>query len=69
MPKPKHGGARRNAGRKSELPSETLFRCQVMLDEMTLRRLRVLGGGNVSRAIRDAARVAFDKYQSTDQPK
>lgn len=61
-----HGGPRRRSGRKTELPpSEHTKPVTVTLDEMTLRMLRVLGDGNLSRGIRDAARVAYARYQKT----
>ena len=58
-----HGGARRNAGRKTELPGDATHRVQVTVDEKTLVLLRVLGGGNLSRGVRRAARAAYDAYQ------
>lgn len=44
-------------------PGENAQRLTVTVDEMTLRRLRVLGGENLSKGVRVAARVAFDRYQ------
>lgn len=44
-------------------PGETAQRLTVTIDEMTLRRLKVLGKDNVSLGVRVAARVAFDRYQ------
>lgn len=35
------------------------------VDPMTLRLLKVLGGGNASRGVREAARVAYAVYQKT----
>lgn len=61
-----HGGQRRRAGRKTELPpTERTKPVTVTLDELTLRMLRALGGGNLSRGIREAARVAYARYQKT----
>lgn len=60
----KHGGPRSNSGRKTEHPTERMRPVTMTLDEMTLRRLKVLGGGNVSRGVRDAAAVAFDRWQA-----
>jgi hypothetical protein len=37
----------------------------ITLDALTLRKLRVLGNGNVSEGVRIAAEVAFDRYQAT----
>lgn len=37
----------------------------VSLDERTVELLKVVGGGNLSRGIRHAARVAYEEYQRT----
>jgi hypothetical protein len=58
-----HGGKRRNAGRKIELQGERCKPTLLSLDPMTIRMLRVLGDGNVSKGARQAARVAYEKYQ------
>lgn len=42
---------------------KTMLKRMVALDDTTMRKLKVLGGGNVSRGIRVAAHYAFDKYQ------
>jgi hypothetical protein len=57
------GGRRQNAGRKTEVPGEVMERHNVMLDDTTRRKLLVLGDGNLSRGIRRAACVAFERYQ------
>lgn len=49
-PKPIHG--------------EPMTKRVVTLDEMTLRKLRVLGDGNVSAGVRKAAEAAFARYQA-----
>jgi hypothetical protein len=50
------GGARRNAGRNTELPAgETVTQSTVMLDDMTRRKAKVLGRGNLSMGLRFAA--------------
>lgn len=59
-----HGGKRRNAGRKTEIVGAKCRQRTVSIDEMTERRLMVLGGGNFSKGIRIAAAAAFDLYQS-----
>ena len=64
----RHGGPRRNAGRKTEMIGSPMRAKTVSLDEMTERRLKVIGGGNVSRGIRLAARVAYDQYQKEGPP-
>lgn len=61
--KTKHGGARRNAGRKTEIAGERMKRLGVTLDERTVRLLNVLGEGNVSRGIRVAADMAYEEWQ------
>ena len=55
----KRGGARPYSGKKTELDGQPTRRVQVTLDARTLERLAVLGGGNVSKGIREAARAAF----------
>jgi hypothetical protein len=35
----------------------------ITVDDMTWRRLLVLGKGNASFGVREAARVAYDRYQ------
>lgn len=58
-----HGGARPNAGRKTELPGERMRRVTITVNEMTVRRLRIVGDGNVARGVRHAAQVAYDRWQ------
>lgn len=53
-------------GRKALVPGEQQHRRSVTFDDMTLRRLAVLGGGNISRGVRLATQVAWDKYQRDD---
>lgn len=63
--KPTRGGARRNAGRKTELsPGKTVKQTTVMLDEMTKRKAVALGEGERSRGLRFAVDVAYDLYQA-----
>lgn len=40
-----------------------LHRVSYSLDDMTRRRLSVLGGGNESAGVREAARVAYELWQ------
>ena len=63
-----HGGARRNAGRKSAVPGETMKRVCVTLDERTLRLLDVLGEGNISQGVRVAADLGYDAWQAKRDP-
>lgn len=58
-----HGGARRNAGKRTEKPAERMTRVQFTVDTKTRDLLRVLGGGNESKGVREAARVAYAAYQ------
>lgn len=58
-----HGGARRNAGRKTEKVGAPTRAVSVSLDELTVRMLKVVGDGNLSRGIRIAAEIAYQRYQ------
>lgn len=58
-----HGGARLNAGRKSEVIGAKMRQVTVTIDELTERKLRVLGDGNLSKGVRAAAIVGYEKYQ------
>lgn len=40
-----------------------LEKVTLLLDSLTLRRLRVLGSDNMSEGARVAARVAYEQYQ------
>lgn len=64
-----HGGKRLNAGRKSEVLGWPTKPVTVTLDELTVRKLRVLGKGNVSKGIRASADLAFEAYQKETPPK
>lgn len=60
-----HGGTRRNSGRKTEKAVEgPVKKHTVTLDEMTVRMLKVVGAGEVSRGIRVAARHTYAAYQA-----
>ena len=41
-----------------------MHKCYVTLDELTKRKLAVLGGGNLSRGIRIATAHTFERYQA-----
>ena len=56
---------RKKAGRKSEFPTEKMQRKLVTVDALTVDLAKVLGEGNLSKGIRDAVRVAYDRYQRT----
>jgi hypothetical protein len=52
-PKPIHG--------------ETMTKKVVTLDQLTLRKLKVLGDGNVSAGVRKAAEIAYARYQASGE--
>jgi hypothetical protein len=56
---------RKKPGRKPDNPGEPYLRLIFTVDEMTLRKLKVLGDGNRSKGLRKAAQVAFDRHQVT----
>lgn len=60
-----HGGKRVRAGRRTEVPEKDLRKVSVMIDEQAIEMLLVVGEGNLSRGVRTAARVAFDRHQKT----
>lgn len=49
------GGPRKGAGAKP-IYAEAMVRFQVMLDAVTVEKLKVLGDGNLSAGIREAAK-------------
>lgn len=57
-----------NAGRKTELNGQRVTKRSMSIDEMTARKLAVLGDGNLSKGIRRAAEYAFSQYQSGRLP-
>lgn len=56
---------RRKPGPKTEIPGEVMITRLVCVDSLSVRKLKVLGGGNVSKGVREAARVAYDRLQKT----
>lgn len=60
----KHGGARLNAGRKTEIQGEKMVRLTITVDPLTVRKLRVIGNGNKARGARIAAEMAYAKLQA-----
>ena len=61
MPREK---AQKRRGRKPYFDGEPMERIAVTMDAMTRRKLLALGNDNISAAIRFAADVAYDAYQS-----
>lgn len=60
---------RRKPGPKTDAPpGEDLKPVTYTVDEMTRRRLTVLGKGNESAGVRVAARVAYERYQRQTEP-
>lgn len=57
--------ARRNrsAGRKTELAGVPMKCVTITIDELTIRKLRVVGLDNVSRGVRESAALAYEIYQ------
>lgn len=49
------------------LLGETMSKKVVTLDSITLRKLKVLGDGNVSAGVRHSADVAYARYQATKE--
>lgn len=53
----------RKRGPKTELPPcEELTRINLMVDEMTVRKLKVMGEGNASAGVRLAVKLAFERF-------
>jgi hypothetical protein len=60
------GILKRKRGPKTELGEHArVVKKSIAVDELTLRKLSALGKGNLSRGVREAARVAYDIYQRT----
>ena len=60
------GILKRKRGPKTELgEGERMVRVSATVDALTKRKLLALGGGNLSRGLREAARVAYDRFQRT----
>jgi hypothetical protein len=57
------GGKRRNSGRKTEV-GDKVKKHTVTLDPMTVRKLKVIGEGELSRGIRVAGSYTYDAYQA-----
>ena len=54
---------RRKPGPKTEALDGPIERRTITVDEMTWRRLLVVGKGNASAGVRKAATVAYEQYQ------
>lgn len=59
----KHGGKRNHSGRKTELGGAPTRNVTINIDEMTHRKLKVIGGGNVSKGVRFSAEKGYQAYQ------
>lgn len=60
---------KQKTGRKLEPGIDEVRRREVSLDDLSVTMLEVVGGGNLSRGVRLAARVAFKAYQQEpDEP-
>lgn len=60
---------KRKRGPKTEIAaSEALVRVNLMLDSMSLRKLKVMGEGNVSKGARWAVKHAFERWHD-EKPK
>lgn len=60
--KSKRGGKRAGAGKPRMDPAAPMAHKTISLDEGALRKLLVLGNGNLSEGVRKAAEVAYDRY-------
>lgn len=68
-PKDARGGKRRNSGRKTEEGTEGEVKKHTLtLDDMTMRKAKVLGGDEASRGVRAAVRYAYDAFQADRFP-
>lgn len=50
-----HGGKREGAGRKP-MKDDPMTRVNVMLDDATVAKAKMIGGGNLSEGLREAVR-------------
>lgn len=54
---------KRKRGPKTELPPhQGVTRVNMTLDDMTMRKLRVMGEGNVSAGVRLAVKLSFERF-------
>jgi hypothetical protein len=56
--------SKQKTGPKLERGIDEVRRHEVSLDPLSVTMLKVVGGGNLSRGVRHAARVAFKDYQN-----
>lgn len=60
---------KRKPGPRTERLLGPLKAHTVGLDELTVKKALALGGDNLSQGLREAVRVAYDRYQRTpDEP-
>lgn len=50
-------------GPKPLIPGEVMQQKLVSVDSLTIRKLKVIGDGNLSAGVRAAAEAAYDRYQ------
>jgi hypothetical protein len=55
--------ARRKPGPKTEAVDGPIERRTITVDDLTWRRLLVVGKGNASMGVRKAAGIAYERYQ------
>lgn len=60
--KSKRGGSRKGAGRPAKTPGEPMKHKTISINAGDLRKLLVIGDGNLSEGVRKAAEVAYDRY-------
>jgi hypothetical protein len=54
---------RKKPGAKPQIDGVAMRRTEVTIDDKTRRLLLVLGNGNLSLGVREAASVAYERYQ------
>jgi hypothetical protein len=59
----RRGGKRKGAGRKPLHADGAMEHTSITVDDLTLRKLLVLGEDNISEGVRRAVAVAYDRFQ------
>lgn len=60
----RRGGARKNSGPKTGYAGVKMRSITLTLDDRTIEKLRVVGGGNASKGARIGADLAYEDYQN-----